>query len=443
MILTDLSMRDTIAAPATAPGQAGIGIIRLSGSRAEEILNALFTPLKEERPLKDRYLYLGTLRDGEQVIDRCMAVLMRGPHSYTREDVAELQLHGSPLVMRRALDAVLARGARPAEPGEFTMRAFLNGRIDLSQAESVMQLIRASSDRAAKSALSQLDGGTEAFVTGLSERVTALLARLEAAIDYPEEIDEEVTAAQLAEGCRALHDEMLSAVNERALNIRENGLPVALCGAPNAGKSTLLNALLMEEKAIVTPVPGTTRDIVEGELQLDGYLVRLRDTAGLRQTDDQAETIGVSRALAAAGQADLVLWLMDGTDPSAEPPPPGFPPAVILYTKADLTGAVPVPEGALRISARTGEGMQALKERMLSAIRAAGETPLTARRHMALCREAAASLREAEQAFSGGAPLEFGAVCLHEAAERLAQITGARADEALLDSIFSQFCVGK
>ena len=441
--MTDFTMRDTIAAPATAPGQAGIGIIRLSGDKAEEILRAVFTPRGASFPLESHRLYLGTLSDGEDMIDECMAVLMRAPRSYTRQDVAELQMHGSPRAMKRALDAVLARGARPAEAGEFTLRAFLNGRIDLSQAESVMQLIRANSDRAARKALSQMNGGVSSFVAQMQERLTALLASLEAAIDYPEEVDDAMTGRELAEGCRAIARDLSAAVNERAARLSEKGLEVALCGPPNAGKSTLLNALLREEKAIVTPIPGTTRDIVAGDIYVDGCLVHLYDTAGLHESGDQVEAIGISRALAAARQADLVFWLMDGNDPAAAPPPDDFPPAAVLYTKGDLPGHPVPPEGSVLISAQTGEGLDRVTDLIRAHIRAVGETPLASRRHMALCGQAAEALTRAAEAFEAGIPLEFGAVYLHSAAELLAQITGTRADEALLDQIFSRFCVGK
>ena len=439
----DLNMKDTIAAPATAPGQAGIGIIRLSGRQAESVMQKLFVPLRASFPLESHRLCLGHLQDEDGVIDECMAVLMLAPNSYTREDVVEFQLHGSPQTMQRTLAAVFRQGVRPAEGGEFTLRAFLNGRVDLSQAESVMQLIRASSDRAARKAMAQLNGGTSAFVSGAQEKLTALLASLEAAIDYPEEVEEQLTAAQLSDGCRELAGTLEKAVNERALRLTEKGLNVALCGSPNAGKSTLLNALLQEEKAIVTSVPGTTRDLVEGDLFQDGFLVHLTDTAGLRDSQDQVEAIGISRALDAARQADLVFWLMDGNDPAASPPPPDFPKCVLLYTKGDLPAKTDPPAGAILISARSGQGLDQVREIMFDAIRSAGETPLSSQRHMSLCREAAQALRQASEAFSAGIPLEFGAVCLHSAADLLAQITGVRADEALLDQIFSQFCVGK
>ena len=441
--MIDLTMKDTIAAPATATGQAGIGIIRLSGRQAEQILQNLFIPRKASYPLDDRKLYLGDLTAHGEMIDECMAVIMRAPHSYTREDVVEFQLHGSPMAMKQTLDACIRLGARPAEAGEFTLRAFLNGRIDLSQAESVMQLIRASSDRAARKALSQLNGGTSTFVSKIQERLTALLAHLEAAIDYPEEVEEQLTEEELAAGCREIADTLSACVNERALRLQESGLTVALCGSPNAGKSTLLNALLQEEKAIVTPVPGTTRDIVSGDIYLDGCLVHISDTAGLHESSDQVESIGMTRAIEAARQADLVFWLMDGNDPEAAPPPPDFPPCKLLYTKGDLTQIASPPQEALLISAGTGEGLEEVKQIIRDRIREIGETPLSSRRHMNLCREAAEALRQAADAFSSGIPLEFGAVYLHSAMDLLFSITGIRADEALLSEIFSQFCVGK
>ncbi|MBQ8080911.1 MAG: 50S ribosome-binding GTPase, partial [Clostridia bacterium] len=258
--MTDLSMKDTIAALATAPGEAGIAIIRISGDQAEAILRAVFRPADQTvTEFEHCKLYYGRVVDQGQEIDECMAVLMKGPRSYTRQDVAELQLHGSPWSVRQTLELLFRYGARPAEPGEFTLRAFLNGRIDLSRAEAVMSLIHASGDRAARQALGQLNGGVSRYIREAQAELLNILAVLETSIDYPEEFDEPSSLAQLAERMEALAERLARSYPEHGAHILTEGINVVLCGKPNAGKSTLLNVLLNEEKAIVTDIPGTTR----------------------------------------------------------------------------------------------------------------------------------------------------------------------------------------
>ena len=443
----DLMMRDTIAACATAPGAAGIAIVRMSGPRAEEILKTVFKPVSKEPVLQNARLYLGHLHDGTAVIDECMAVIMRAPKSYTRQDVAELQLHGSAYTVSACLDLLFRAGARPAEPGEFTLRAFLNGRIDLSQAESVMQLIGADSQRAGQSALRQLEGGASQFVKEVQQSLLSLLASVEAAIDYPEEVDDPAGNAALADECRRLSQTLLDAAQERAARLRRDGLHVALLGAPNAGKSTLMNALLEEDKAIVTDIPGTTRDVISGSFSLDGYSVTLYDTAGIRDAKDRIEQIGIERSLRTAAQADVLWWLQDATAP-AQPRPDEIArsalPVNTLYTKADLLapGAAPPADG-LAVSAKTGAGLDRLKALLRQQFAALPDTPLTNQRHIAAAQSAAQSLLEAADALDQQLSQEFAAVHLHAAMDTLSGITGDRSDEALLDEIFRNFCVGK
>ncbi len=447
--MTDLAMRDTIAALATSPGQAGIAIVRISGPDAEKALRALFIPYQKNCPYEDRRLYLGRLMANGQEIDECMAVLMRGPKSYTRQDVAELQLHGGEWAAGAALNALYTQGVRAAEPGEFTLRAYLNGRVDLSGAEAVMRLIGAEGERAARAALRQLNGGASQFITQIQQTLLQMISSLEAAIDYPDEIEESETAADLAAGARALAQTLEKAADERSAHLLSEGLNVALLGRPNAGKSTLLNALLGEERAIVTDVPGTTRDIIRGVIYLNGLKINLLDTAGLRNGGDKVEQIGVERALNAAKNADLALVLADINGGQAQDAQALFSSIqtkdkLLVLTKADLGGEeTPIPSGALRISAKTGAGLDSLKAQLAAFAAGVGDSPLTMRRHIDLALKARSSLLSAAAAFENGSPLEFGAVDLHEALNALSSITGDRVDEKLLDDIFSRFCVGK
>ena len=446
--MNDLAMRDTIAALATAPGRAGVAIVRVSGTGAFDALKRVFRPAMKDCPFVSHTLYYGHIvSDGEEG-DECLAVLMRAPRSYTKEDVAELQIHGGEYAARFALDALERCGVRAAQPGEFTLRAFLNGRVDLSRAEAVMRVVGAEGARAARSAFRQLSGGASRFVLAAQEQLTKMLAALEAALDYPEEIEEAVTREELQSGALRLQTTLLNACDERGARLMDEGLSVVLFGRPNVGKSSLLNALLGEERAIVTDIPGTTRDIVRGHLYLDGVRVNLLDTAGIRESGEAVEAIGVSRARDAVKGADLALFLTEASNPmTAEDEEVlravGDVPRLTVYTKRDLVQGETRDADALYVSARTGEGLDALKGRLCALVKGAGEAPLTMRRHILLARDAAAALENAARAFAGGVPLEFGAVELHAALDALAGITGDRVDEKLLDEVFSTFCVGK
>ena len=443
----DLDMRDTIAACATAPGAAGIAVIRVSGDRAEAILNAVFTPKSAIDRMEHGRLYLGICHDGPTPIDECMAVVMRAPKSYTRQDVAEIQLHGSTYAVHACLDALIRNGARPADPGEFTLRAFLNGRIDLSQAESVMRLIHADSERAGQSALRQLNGGASRFIHGIEKEILAVLAAVEAAIDYPEEVDTPEEARQLAATCRDLAARLRAAAKNRAARMVREGIHIALLGAPNDGKSTLFNALLDEDRSIVTDIPGTTRDVISASFSLDGYSVTLYDTAGLHDTADQIEQLGISRTYQTASGADMIWWLTEAAHPVTEVPESvrssGLPVWTICTKTDQLPASVPPPAGAIPVSVRTGQGIDGLIRRLKETFAESPETPLTQERHIAAAAASAQALTDAAETLEAGLSQEFAAVHLHEALDILGRITGTRTDESLLDEIFSQFCVGK
>lgn len=447
---------DTIAAIATAPGQGGVAIVRLSGPEAEDILLRVFRPANRDAlPMTSHLLTYGHAVEGSDAIDECMAVLMRAPRSYTREDVAEIHLHGGAYLTQRVLALCLRAGARLAEPGEFTRRAFLNGRIDLTQAEAVMGLIAARGEASRRAAMRQLEGGASTFIRQAADELYALQAGVAACIDYPEEIEEEEAAADLIPRAMKLAEMLDSACDERAGRILQSGLRVALCGQPNVGKSSLLNALLGEERAIVTPIPGTTRDMVTGEVLLSGSVVHLTDTAGLHATDDPVEQIGVARARRAMEEADLVLAVLDAsrslTDDDHEllSSLTGRPCAIVL-NKSDLPACLttsdvqPLLPDAPVLPCSAGDPATLAPLKALLADRAAvsDRLALTQPRHMEAARRAAQHLRQAAvtaRAFT----VDMASLDLQSAQLALAEITGDEVEERLLDRVFGMFCVGK
>ena len=306
---------DTIAAIATPPGEGGIAIVRISGARAGEFLRAAFRPARRGE-MKHGQMRYGTLTDPTGApIDEVMAVFFRAPRSYTREDVAEIHLHGGTMCARAAMERLLSLGARAAEPGEFTYRAFMNGRVDLSEAEAIMGLIGARSQAARRASIRQLRGGVSAPIGRMREELTGLLAKIEAATDFPDEIDEDVTAKDVREGASRIRGELSRAADGRRARIVRDGASVVLCGRPNVGKSSLMNALLSADRAIVTDIPGTTRDVLTESFEIGGVRYQLSDTAGIRETADAIEKIGVTRARDALRDADCVLLVLDSSAP--------------------------------------------------------------------------------------------------------------------------------
>ena len=449
-------MQDTIVGIATAPGEGGIAIVRISGEKAVSLFEQVFVPFKRKPPFESHRLMAGHVMDGEDTIDEAMGVVMLAPNSYTREDVCEIHTHGGSVAATEVIRLLIRRGARPAEAGEFTRRAFMNGRIDLMQAEAVMGVISARSTAAMKAEQRQLSGGQSQFIRQAQEQLKTLLAGLEAHIDYPEEIDEAEATLGLSQGLDALINQLQKAVDEKSARIIREGLHVALCGRPNAGKSTLFNTLLGEEKAIVTDIPGTTRDVLEGSFTLDGIQVFLQDTAGLRESGDAVERIGVERAQNALQQADAALLLIDASKPLTEDEKQLLQsempcPCAVLLSKQDAGDRVTLEEAeaftahrpVLTISAMDGSGLEAVKDYLRQFTKLPQELLLTHERHMQVAGEALGRLRQARDGLKNDQPLDLAAVDMHEALYLLGRITGDSVDEQLLDEIFSHFCVGK
>jgi tRNA modification GTPase len=441
---------DTIAAIATATGRSGVGIVRCSGARVDSLVTAIVG-----RPLTPRRAVLADFLDARgETIDRGLALFYRAPHSYTGEDVLELHGHGGPVVLRELLKRCLELGARAARPGEFTERAFLNGKLDLAQAESVADLIDAATAEAARGALRSLRGAFSQRVDELARALIELRTLVEATLDFPdEEIDflERANATGKLAAVRAKLQEVLAATQQGSL-LRE-GIRVVLVGRPNVGKSSLLNRLAGEEVAIVTEIPGTTRDAIRQSIGVEGVPVHVIDTAGLRESIDPVEKIGVARTWDAIEHADLLVVLHDLQEvKSAEGDVlarlPAALPRIDVMNKIDLTGREPEWDKAGRtvwLSAKTGAGVQLLKQALLEAggWRAAGEGLFMARaRHVQALKEAQGHLDRADLDVDGER-LELLAEDLRLAQQALGEITGAYTPDDLLGEIFSRFCIGK
>ena len=447
---------DTIAAIATAPGMGGIGIIRISGPEAERILRELFRPagMRKTGEWESHRMMYGRIADGEETLDECMAVLMRAPKSYTREDIAEIQSHGGTQVLQRVLDAVLRRGARLAEAGEFTRRAFLNGRIDLSRAEAVMSLIEARGEQERRAAVRQMAGGAADFIRKASDELYLLQAGLAACIDYPEEISDEEGAGTLRQGLLRLIGTLRDAVDERSSGLIHDGMRVTLFGIPNAGKSSLLNALLGQEKAIVTEIPGTTRDTVEGEMTLDGIRVHLTDTAGMRDTEDPIERIGVERSERARRNADIAMLVLDGSRGMTGEERGWIgqlnPSDAVIINKSDLPQKITEktvralrPEiRCITVSALDSGSLRPVRDYLRKNAEIGDRLALTQPRHLDAVKRAAGHLEDALRTLEAWTP-DMAATDLQAAQNALSEVTGDRADEKLLDMVFSKFCVGK
>lgn len=469
---------DTICAVATPVGEGGIGIVRISGGKAIDVAAAVVR-LRHGRSLHDarsRRMYLGDLvpggewrglTRGEQgdVLDQALVVVMRRPQSYTGETVVEIQAHGGPLVLQLLCGALVRAGARPAEPGEFTKRAFLNGRLDLAQAEAVLDTIRARTESGLGIAQEQLRGVLSARIDELRVRLIRLLGHVEAAIDFTEEDLTFVSHGELEEGLRGAVQELARLTDSaREGRIFREGLAAVIAGRANVGKSSLLNALLETDRAIVTEVPGTTRDVLEEALNIRGIPVRLIDTAGLRATRDEVEREGVRRSRAAMEQAELLMIVLDGSNPLTDEDRELVgrhegKKRLLIVNKIDLPRRLGEEEVAglvsgrpdcavASISAKSGAGLDGLRDRLRELVVRRdfepGESPTVTRlRHLTALTRAKESLTHTRESVAAGLSAEFVSVDLRAAIDALGAITGAVTTDEILDQIFREFCIGK
>ncbi len=435
-------MSQAICAVATPPGRGGIGVVRISGSDLEPIAAALIGSLPLERQAR-----LTKVMDSEhEVIDRGLALYFSAPDSFTGEHVLELHLHGSPVVLEKTLAACVAAGARRAGPGEFSQRAFLNGKLDLAQAEAIADLIAAGSEQAARAASRSLEGAFSETVNSLAERITALRVWVEAAMDFPDEEIDFLEHGDVGDRISALVDQTDDLLRQASAGcVLNDGLKIAIVGKPNAGKSSLFNALVRREAAIVTEIPGTTRDVLREQVQLGGIPVTLADTAGLRETLDPVEIEGVRRARAELAGADLLLWVVDVTDPEAAIRPDTKVPLLRIDNKIDLLDKPRPDADSIALSATSGAGLERLDQEVANRFGLAeGGGEFTARaRHIEKLQQTCVHLGQARSIIIETATGELVAEELKLAAEALGEITGQIHSDDLLGRIFSSFCIGK
>lgn len=459
------SRRETIAAIATAPGSGGVAIIRVSGSNARAIVGGIFRRRSGDGIPEPRRIYVGQVfdRPGGVVVDEVLVFAMAGPHSYTGEDVVEIQCHGGSFVSQRVLESVCVAGARPAEPGEFTKRAFLNGRLDLAQAEAVADLITARSETGRRLAWSQLEGALSSRVSGLRESILRARALCEVVLDFPDEDVPESTSEELSQQLPRVRVELESLTRsfERG-RLRYQGARVALIGRPNVGKSSLLNAMAGRDRALVTPIAGTTRDVVEASIVIEGAPVVLMDTAGFRDPEDVLEAMGVARSRAAIEDAACVVAIFDrasslGAEDEIVAEVVRGKSTIAVLNKADL-GSYTTPDDirellgsvtVVEMSAVTGAGLDNLSFEIGRVLFGSSdsldddEAVIFRVRHRDAARRALADLRRAEAVLAEGSPLELVASDLAAAATALGDITGEMSSEDVLDRVFADFCLGK
>ena len=455
--------KDTIAAIATAMTNSGIGIVRISGTEAFDIVKKIYVGKnqKDLSEVKSHTIHYGYIVDGDETIDEVLVMIMKGPHSFTGEDTVEIDCHGGVYVVKRILETVIKNGARPAEPGEFTKRAFLNGRMDLSQAEAVIDVINSKNEYALKSSVSQLKGNVQKKIKEIREEIIYHTAFIETALDDPEHISVDgygeklkVTVDNLLEELNAL---LKSSDNGRII---KEGIKTVIVGKPNAGKSSLLNVLVGEDRAIVTDIAGTTRDVLEESIQLNGISLNIMDTAGIRDTEDVVEKIGVDKAKSYANEADLIIYVVDA---SRELDENDFDiihmiqdkKAVVLLNKSDLDTVVTenmikshIEKPILSISAKEESGIKELEDTLKDMffqgeISFNDEVYITNIRHKTALQDAYDSLIKVNVSIENNMPEDFYSIDLLDAYESLGSITGETIGEDLVNEIFSKFCMGK
>ena len=457
-------IKDTIAAIATAMSSSGIGIVRMSGPESFEIIDKIFQPKKAGKKLSNEKGYsfhYGFIKDGKDLIDEVLVLAMRGPHSYTAEDTIEIDCHGGIFVMKKILETVIKYGARVADPGEFTKRAFLNGRIDLSQAEAVIDVINAKNEMALKSSLSQLKGSVHTKIVSLREDILYEIAFIESALDDPEHISLDEYPETLLPKIQKMNQELkkLLATCDNGRFLKE-GIQTVIVGKPNAGKSSLMNVLVGEERAIVTDIAGTTRDIIEEHISLNGISLNIIDTAGIRNTDDFVENIGVSKAKDYAEKADLILYVVDGTRKMDEADEEIWPilenkKVIILLNKSDLDNMITKEEleekfshPVIPISAKEETGINLLEDTLKEMffqgeLSFNDEIYITNMRHKEAIQNAYDSMQLVEGSILDGMPEDFFSIDLMNAYKSLGIVIGEEIEDDLANEIFSKFCMGK
>ena len=454
---------DTIAAISTAMTNSGIGIVRISGDEAFEIIDKIYKGKKEKilSKQKSHTIHYGYIMDGEETIDEVLVLLMKGPHSYTGEDTVEIDCHGGVFVTKKILETVLKYGARPAEPGEYTKRAFLNGRMDLSQAEAVIDIINSKNEYALQSSVNQLKGSVHKKIDEIRGEILHHTAFIETALDDPEHYDVDGYGEEL----ETVVDKLLKKV-QRLIDtaddgrIMKEGIQTVIVGKPNAGKSSLLNALIGEDRAIVTDIAGTTRDVLEENIQLQGISLNIMDTAGIRDTEDIVEKIGVDKARSYAEEADLIIYVVDASVPLDDN---DFEiinmiknkKAVVLLNKTDLSTVIHknelkvwINKPTIEISAKHQIGIQELEDTLKEMfyhgdISFNDEVYITNARHKAALNDAYVSLKKVKESIENQMPEDFFTIDLMDAYESLGSITGETIGEDLVNEIFSKFCMGK
>ena len=455
---------DTIAAVSTPMGEGGIAIIRVSGPEAIDKVDRIFMGKRKLAHAPTHTINYGFICEPEtkRKVEEVLVSVMRAPRSFTAEDVVEINCHGGIVPVRIVLDLLLEQGIRLAEPGEFTKRAFLNGRIDLSQAEAVIDLIRAKSDRAHRIALKQSEGLLSGKIKQLRQQLLELMAHIEVNIDYPEHDAEELTIKSIQNHCeKAMKEIETLLLTARQGKVLREGIITAIIGRPNVGKSSLLNLLAQENKAIVTDIPGTTRDVIEEFVQVNGIPLRLLDTAGLRETDDAVEKIGVEKTRNVLSEADLILLLLNYSEPLHEEDISLLNQlknrnTIIVFNKIDLPRRIETEyveslfpkERIVHMSVLRNEGLEQL-QKAITGIFFEGQvqsddlTYVSNARHIQLLKQAHASLRDALEAAKEAVPVDIIQIDIHTAWEKLGEIIGDAVGESLIDQIFSQFCLGK
>ena len=459
-----MKITDTIAAISSAAGNSGIGIIRVSGDEAIEVVDKIFRPANKNKKLanvESHTVHYGHILDGDKTLDQVLVIVMKNPHSYTGEDTVEIDCHGGMLILKKVLDLVLKNGARTAEPGEFTKRAFLNGRIDLSQAEAVMDLINSKNDFALNSSIEQLKGGVSDAIKDIRKDIIYHIAFIESALDDPEHIsldgyDEEITE-MLNENIDKISKLVNSFDNGR---IMKEGIKTVILGKPNAGKSSLLNLMLGEDRAIVTDIEGTTRDTLEENINFNGLSLKIIDTAGIRDTEDLVERIGVNKAKEIAKEGDLIIYVVDGSRELDDNDREiikliNDKQAIILVNKSDMDTVINIDElkkdsnrDVILFSAKNGEGMDQLEEEIRNMFYSGKVTYndqvyITNARHKEALENALESLKQVKNSVDAGMPEDFYSIDLMDAYTDLGLIIGESVEDDLVNEIFSKFCMGK